>query len=92
MAGHVWYSACDRFTGYYAVKMCEEDIEKMMFKTPFGTYAYTIMLFGLKNTPHTYSHVTYKVYEDLIGKMLETYIDDTATYSNDFETHLADLH
>ena len=45
MAGHVWYSACDGFTGYYAVKMREEDIEKTMFKTPFGTYAYTVMPF-----------------------------------------------
>jgi hypothetical protein len=71
--------------------MKEEDIGKTMFKTPFGTYAYTVMPFGLKNAPHTYSRVTYKAYEDLIGKTLETYIDDTATYSDDFETHLANL-
>src|SRR3954449_3797022 len=59
MAGHRWYSVCDGFTGYYAVKMKPEDIGKMMFKTLFGTYAYTVMPFGLKNAPHTYSRVTY---------------------------------
>ena len=91
MAGFSWYSVCDGFTGYYAVRIRPEDIPKTMFKTPFGTYAYTVMPFGLKNAPHTYSRVTYKAYEKLIGKTLETYIDDTATYSNTFEQHLIDL-
>ena len=91
MAGHKWYTACDGFMGYYAVKIRESDISKTMFKTPFGTYAYTVMPFGLKNAPHTYSKVTYRAYKDLIGKTLEAYIDDTATYSDSFEDHLADL-
>ncbi len=91
MAGHKWYTACDGFMGYYAVKIKESDICKTMFKTPFGTFAYTVMPFGLKNAPHTYSKVTYKAYKDLIGKTLEAYIDDTGTYSDTFEDHLADL-
>src|SRR3954465_12023870 len=77
--------------GYYSVKMREEDIAKTMFKTPYGTYAYTVMPFGLKNAPHTYSRVAYRAYEDLIGKTLGAYIDDTATYSETFEQHLIDL-
>src|SRR3954463_14985858 len=91
IAGHEWYSVCDGFTGYYVVKIRPEDIGKTMFKMPFGTYTYTVMPFGLKNALHTYSRVTYRAYEELIGKTLETYIDDTATYSNTFEQHLVDL-
>ena len=91
MAGHSWYSACDGFNGFYAVKMRKEDIEKTIFRTPFGTYAYTVMPFGLKNAPHTFSKVTYRAYKNLIGKTIEAYIDDTATYSDTFEEHLADL-
>lgn len=91
LAGHAWYSACDGFMGYYSVKIREEDVGKTMFKTPFGTFAYTVMPFGLKNAPHTYSRVTAKTFEHLIGKTLEAYIDDTATYSNTFEEHLAHL-
>jgi hypothetical protein len=71
--------------------MREGDIAKTMFKTPFGTFAYTVMPFGLKNAPHTYSRVTYKAYADLIGKTVEAYIDDTGTYSDTFEGHLVDL-
>src|SRR3954469_4192835 len=91
LAGHKWYSACDGFMGYYSVKMREEDIAKTMFKTPFGTFAYTVMPFGLKNAPHTYSRVTAKTFAEQIGKTVEAYIDDTATYSDTFEAHLVDL-
>ena len=63
----------------------------MMFKMPFGTFAYKVMLFGLKNAPHTYSQVMAKTFGELIRKMVEAYIDDTATYSQDFGEHLVHL-
>src|SRR6184192_2062110 len=91
MAGHKWYSTCDGYSGYYAVRIKPEDIAKTMFRTPYGTYAYTVMPFGLKNAPHTYSRLTSKAFAGLIGRTVEAYIDDNATYSNTFEEHLVDL-
>lgn len=91
LAGHKWYSACDGYMGYYSVKIRDEDVAKTMFKTPFGTFAYTVMPFGLKNAPHTYSRVTAKTFAELLGKTVEAYIDDTATYSNTFEEHLVHM-
>ena len=91
MAGHSWYSACDGFAGYYSVKIRDADVAKTMFKTPFGTFAYKVMPFGLKNAPHTYSRVTAKAFGEMIGKTLEAYIDDTATYSDSFDEHLVHL-
>lgn len=91
LAGHEWYSACDGFSGYYTVSMKKEDVPKTMFRTPFGTYAYLVMPFGLKNAPHTYSRLAYKTFAHLIGKTLEAYIDDTATYSATFEEHIQHL-
>lgn len=91
LAGHEWYSALDGFVGYYTVKVREEDIPKTTFRTPFGTYAYTVMPFGLKNAPHTFSRLTYKTFAHLIGKTIEAYIDDTATFSDSFEDHLQHL-
>ncbi len=49
------------------------------------------MPFGLKNAPHTYSRLTTKAYGELIGKSVEAYIDDCATYSNSFDGYLNDL-
>ena len=88
MAGHNQYTACDGFSGYYAVQIREEDIPKTVFQMPVGTYGSLVMPFGLKNAPHTYSRLMYKAYAHLIGKILEAYIDDCAAYSDTFEDHL----
>src|SRR4051812_22453833 len=82
----------DGFMGYYIVRVRNEDVAKTMFCTPFGTYAYLVMPFGLKNAPHTYLRLTYKMFAYLIGKIIEAYIDNTATYSNTFEDHPEHLH
>src|SRR4051794_14374473 len=63
----------------------------MMFCTPYSTFAYLVILFGLKNILHIYSKVTTKAFTQLIGKSVEVYIDDTETYSFTFEDHLQDL-
>jgi hypothetical protein len=87
MAGNEWYSTCDGFSGYFAISLREEDRPKTTFRTPFGTYAYLVMPFGLKNAPHTYSRFAYKTFEKLIGKFIEAYMDDNCTYSTNFEDH-----
>ena len=42
-------SFMDGFSGYNQIKMNPEDEELTAFRTPQGTYCYTVMPFGLKN-------------------------------------------
>jgi hypothetical protein len=44
----------DCYSGYHQIAIKEEDQEKTAFITPFGTYCYTTMSFGLKNAVATY--------------------------------------
>jgi hypothetical protein len=46
------------------------------FVTPFGTYYYVTIPFGLKNTWATYQHFMLTVFRDLIGRTVEAYVDD----------------
>jgi hypothetical protein len=39
----------DRFSGYNQVPISDEDRYKIAFTTPWGTYAYVRMPFGLMN-------------------------------------------
>jgi hypothetical protein len=48
------YSFMDRFFEYNQIKMAEPDKRKMTFVTPWGTYCYKVMSFGLKNAGATY--------------------------------------
>jgi hypothetical protein len=44
----------DCYSGYHQIALKEEDQIKTAFITPFGTYAYKTMSFGLKNAGATY--------------------------------------
>jgi hypothetical protein len=39
----------DAYSGYHQIKMKESDQLATLFVTPYGTYCYVTMLFGLKN-------------------------------------------
>ena len=49
------------------------------------------MLFGLKNTGATYQWMVTKMFKDLIGKIVEIYIEDMVVKSKLSQTHLGDL-
>ena len=50
--------------------------EKMAFITPYGLYCYNIMLFGLTNVGAMYQRLMTKIFEPLMGRTREIYIDD----------------
>jgi hypothetical protein len=49
VASHERYSSCDGYAGYHQVKVRKEDIYKTTFTTPWGTYVYLRMPFGMCN-------------------------------------------
>jgi hypothetical protein len=49
------------------------------------------MTFGLKNAGATYQRAMNYIFHELIGKIVEIYIDDVVIKSLDHESHLADV-
>ena len=49
-----FFSFIDEFSGYNQIKMAEVEKVKTTFTTHWGTYAYDVMPFGLKNVGATY--------------------------------------
>ena len=78
----------DGFLAYNQIKMAREDMEKTSFITPWGTYCYKVMPFGLKNARATYQHAVTTLLHDLIHKEVEVYIDDMIMKSKDREEHI----
>ena len=58
--------------------MAEKDIAKTAFRCPgaLGLYEWVVMTFGLKNTRATYQRAMNFMFHDLIGQLVEIYIDD----------------
>lgn len=59
-------SFMDGLSGYNQIKMDPDDKRHTSFRTPFGTYCYTVMPFGLKNAGATY--LTRKGYDADISR------------------------
>ena len=53
-AGCERLSFLDAYSGYHKIKMAVKDQKKMTFITPFGSFCYVSMPFGLKNAQTTY--------------------------------------
>ena len=53
-AGHALMSFMDAYSGFQQIPLWKEDQEKTAFITEQGLYCYTVMSFGLKNTPTTF--------------------------------------
>lgn len=76
-------STLDLQSGYYQIKIAEEDLDKTAFVTPYGMFRFNRMPFGLRNAPATFVGLPYI--------LLLVYLDDIILFSSCFEEHYKDL-
>jgi hypothetical protein len=66
----------DAYSGYHQFAMCVADQLATSFITPFGAYCYQMMPFTLKNAGAPFQRCMRRVFGELIGRIIETYVDD----------------
>jgi hypothetical protein len=66
----------DCYMGYHHIALKEEDQIKTSFITPYGSYAYTTMSFGLKNAGATYQRMIQLCFADQLHRNVEACVDD----------------
>lgn len=71
--------------------MAPEDMAKTTFITPWGTFCYKVMLFGLKNAEATYQCAMVTLYHDMMHKEIEVYVNYMIAKSYTEEEHLIHL-
>lgn len=64
------------FLRYNQIFMMVEDQYKTIFTTPWGTFYYQVIPFGLKNIDTTYQRVMTIILHDIIHIIMEDYVDD----------------
>ncbi|MCO5567967.1 hypothetical protein L7F22_021663 [Adiantum nelumboides] len=82
VAGHERYTVCDSYSGYYQIRIAEEDQHKTTFITPWGSFAFRVMPFGLANAPSTFTRFTSFIFQPFFGKSIRAFLDDFCTYSD----------
>ncbi|WVZ75964.1 hypothetical protein U9M48_023976 [Paspalum notatum var. saurae] len=87
LAGARVFSKIDLRSGYYQIKIREEDIPKTAFSTRYGLYEYLVMSFGLTNAPAFFMYMMNSVFMNELDKFVVVFIDDILVYSKDEKEH-----
>jgi hypothetical protein len=92
-SSHKVISFLDDNAGSNQIFMAEEDMYKIAFCCPgfVGLFEWVVMTFGLKNAGVTYQWAMNLIFHDLLGMILEVYIDALVIKWAGFNDHMADL-
>jgi hypothetical protein len=80
-------SMVDGFTGYNQVSVLPEDREKTTFTTPWGTFMYAKMPFGLMNAGVTFQRAKDIAFIGEKDKFVVIYLDDITMFSQSDKEH-----
>ncbi|XP_057481975.1 uncharacterized protein LOC130768885 [Actinidia eriantha] len=89
--GHEALSFMNGSSGYNQIRMAPRDEELTAFRTPKGIYCYKVMPFGLKNAGAKYQRTMQKIFNDMLHKNVECYVDDLVVKTRNRNNHLEDL-
>ena len=81
----------DGFLGYNKVAVHPYDQEKTIFTTPWGTFMYAKIPFGLMNARATFQREMDIAFSDEKDRLVVIYLDDITVYSKNDQDHLEHL-
>eukprot|EP00253_Pinus_taeda_P001603 PITA_01603 len=84
-------SLLDGFSGFNQILVHPDDQDKTAFTTPWGTFKYVKMPFGLKNAGDTFQRATDIAFAKEIHEFLVVYLDDLTPFSKSDQEHLKHL-
>ena len=85
------YSKIDLRTDYHQSKVGQVDIPKTAFRTWNEHFEFTVMPFGLMNTPAAFMDLMHRVFQPYLDQFIVVFVDDILIYSKfeeEYENHL----
>lgn len=89
--GAKFFSALDLFSGYWQIKIDENDKPKTAFVTSEGLYEFNVLAFGLVSSPAIFSRCMDQVLAGLKWNSCLVYLDDVLIKGTTFEKHYKNL-
>ena len=91
LSGSKVFSTVDACSAFHNVEILERDKEKTAFQTPFGSFEFNRLPFGLCNAPATYARLANEIIEGLPVRCALPYLDDVIVFSRTLKEHYRHL-
>lgn len=85
LSGITYFTVLDLKDGFYQVELTEESSNLYSFSTPFGTYKFLRLPFGITVAPEVFQRMNENIFGDIEGVFI--YIDDILVTGKTEEEH-----
>jgi hypothetical protein len=89
--GATYFTKLDLCQGYHQVKVAEEDVHKLAFRTRYGHFEFTDLPFGICTAANYFQKMMHKVLHPYIDRFVIVFLDDICLYSRSVAEHLSHL-
>jgi Reverse transcriptase (RNA-dependent DNA polymerase) len=87
LQGATHFSTLDLRSGYYQIRVKDEDVPKTCIRTRYGSFEFLVMPFGVTNAPSVFQALMKSVFRDLADVYVICYLDDILVYSRNEIDH-----
>ena len=85
------YSKINLRTDYHQLRVKKVDIPKTTFRMRYGHFEFTVMTFGLTNSPAVFMDLMHRVFQPYLDQFVVVFVDDILIYSKSKEEHESHL-
>jgi transposase InsO family protein len=85
--GSKYFSVIDCYSGFWQIKIADEDKPRTAFSTPSGHYQFQRLPYGLSNSPASFQRLMDIVLRNLSGTECFVFIDVVIIFSDTIEEH-----